>query len=89
MVLLVGILLAEVCLQVCNHCEFESCGLLRQTMKAFLDSVKNAKTEFFEYEGQNHGFLNSADKDIKDKMASTIPSTLLLLLALVCLDLRP
>lgn len=41
-----------------------------QTMKEFLDSIKNAKTELFEYKGQGHGFMNSDDKDIQDKMKS-------------------
>ncbi|KAK9795941.1 hypothetical protein WJX73_009952 [Symbiochloris irregularis] len=38
------------------------------TMKEFLDSIKGAKTEFYEYKGEGHGFMNADEKDIQDKM---------------------
>lgn len=39
-----------------------------QTVKGFLDKINGPATEFYEYQGQGHGFMNSDRKDIREKM---------------------
>ena len=61
--------------QECNgmfDCTSEVAPVAVQTMKPFFDKIK-AESVFYEYPGQNHGFMNSGNKEIKDKMASMPP----------------
>ena len=52
------------------------CPLRVQTVKGFVDKITGTQTEFYEYKGQGHGFMNSANQDIREKMDSELPPPL-------------
>ena len=56
--------------------QFLNPGVCTQTVKGFCDKIDAAggTTEFFEYKGEGHGFMNSGD-DIKGALQSALCCT--------------